>query len=649
MSSGGVFQIVANEGRTDRMLLATALLNQRISDIQCARRSAGKADCYPTLLDIEKTHVLFTNAHFKPYVAMAYEYRRVRPTGGSPTLGTPVTFSLPQVGEFFSDMAFVATFDSAASVAQLPMVQSTPVGYTSWTLADASAYPTPTTLDTATVFPYAISDATASAEAVYFRLVDYKGSVILTGGNSANAVTSLNGVSTYQNLVHYVEFPANRLFAEVKFDVNDNPLDKYDTTCSMIHEKFFVPVNKRNGYNKLCGQEVPMECWSSSAVSDVVSHDSSGRYVNVAGQDTARFVKTVVNGPQTPKLQQPRLELLHKLRFWFNEDVRLAVPSVCIPYGQRFITTTLANAADLITEEPGLFLERTISSLRLAPGAAATARCGRVKTDYFPIFKPSTVNLTLLNLDLYVNNLYVNPEIHDIYIRRIGFSLIRVHLYASMSTTDAGSGERTLTQLKWPIEYIMLGIRPRWNVSTANRSMWRDWHRFSKVNSGVFVEQGSSVFLVDGSSSTGIPQYVNNAGTATTGDVNRLSRSPIVPDRYVLETPTIDTLKVVAHGIPLYDTFNTSFYNTYLPYTYGGANLNTPKDSGVCMINFCLYPKTYQPSGHFNLSRAREFNVQWTTSYVTADSKTSSDLIVVASAINFLLISDGSAVLRFST
>ena len=42
MSAGGVFTLIANEGRTDRLLLATALLNQRITDIQCARRRAGK-------------------------------------------------------------------------------------------------------------------------------------------------------------------------------------------------------------------------------------------------------------------------------------------------------------------------------------------------------------------------------------------------------------------------------------------------------------------------------------------------------------------------------------------------------------------------------------------------------------------------------
>lgn len=33
----------------------------------------------------------------------------------------------------------------------------------------------------------------------------------------------------------------------------------------------------------------------------------------------------------------------------------------------------------------------------------------------------------------------------------------------------------------------------------------------------------------------------------------------------------------------------------------------TPTDNGLMMVNFALHPGDYQPSGHFNVSRAREF------------------------------------------
>ena len=74
MASGGVFKLIANDGKADRMIIATALINQRIMDIMCYRKRQGKADPTPTLLDLEKTHILYVNAHFKPFAAIGFEY-----------------------------------------------------------------------------------------------------------------------------------------------------------------------------------------------------------------------------------------------------------------------------------------------------------------------------------------------------------------------------------------------------------------------------------------------------------------------------------------------------------------------------------------------------------------------------------------------
>lgn len=66
MSAGAVFKIIANDGRADRMIMATELLNQRIKDIMCMRSKQGLRDPTPTLVDIERTHILYVNSHFKP-------------------------------------------------------------------------------------------------------------------------------------------------------------------------------------------------------------------------------------------------------------------------------------------------------------------------------------------------------------------------------------------------------------------------------------------------------------------------------------------------------------------------------------------------------------------------------------------------------
>ena len=45
MSAGGVFRLIANDGKADRMIMATELLNQRIKDIQTKCPSVPKKAC----------------------------------------------------------------------------------------------------------------------------------------------------------------------------------------------------------------------------------------------------------------------------------------------------------------------------------------------------------------------------------------------------------------------------------------------------------------------------------------------------------------------------------------------------------------------------------------------------------------------------
>jgi hypothetical protein len=111
-------------------------------------------------------------------------------------------------------------------------------------------------------------------------------------------------------------------------------------------------------------------------------------------------------------------------------------------------------------------------------------------------------------------------------------------------------------------------------------------------------------------------------------------------------TPTLQSIGVSAHSINIYKEYASAFFNSYLTYHYGGANLNAPKDVGSLFVPFCLYPGTYQPSGHINISRAREFYLSYTGAVF---ENVVGSLVVIASAINFLLITDGSAVLRYST
>lgn len=618
MATGGIFQLVTNDGRQDRMLMATALLNRRLALVTESRKKAMFSDPTPTLADVEKTHIIFTNAHFKPFAAIGYEYNKVRPNAGTPALGQHVVFSLPQFGDFFHDM-----------VLHVRLKQPT--------------------------------------------------------------LVSTTNVDSDKPAMRWCAYPGERLLKNVQFIVNGNPLDNYTSTAYNFHREFSVPPHKKAGWDRCMGQEtahegfVDQQDWVNSGAAPVVGDH--------------RFLTSVVNGFQTPTGQKDQtaagdLEMFIPLLFWCNKDPRLSVPSVAIPFGQRYIELDLADQSELVNIVP-----RGTSSYVNPNGSL-----------------DESVNL-VRNLELYVNNIFVNPEVHDIFIKRIGFNLIRVHRQQTHHTSS-GADEVLLQQLKWPCESLCVGMRVKdYNSSSiSQRAEHIDkWHAFSQVTNTSFSERGWSqykdtVLVLNSPADVPAIAAVDAVVTATTitrdddddtdfttqvavGDRVSVSVGTLGVVQAVLEStvlavtttvitlsvvqdlafdvvgantfismtihksasrsstvqvyaPTLDTVTIKAHGIPIYNDFPSGFYNSYLPFHFGGGNINTPKDCGALLITFCLYPGTYQPSGHINISRAREFYLEYTSSVIGAVDGT---LLVIASSINFLLISDGSAVLRYST
>jgi Large eukaryotic DNA virus major capsid protein len=227
----------------------------------------------------------------------------------------------------------------------------------------------------------------------------------------------------------------------------------------------------------------------------------------------------------------------------------------------------------------------------------------------------------------------------DIYIQRIGFTLIRVHRYQQFREVD-GQKSELLSQMKWPIEYMFIGLRPAQNISRDNLNQYRDWHRLTLLTDQQLDCQAKS----QGDVMTDDAPAFNAVSVG-----HKTFTSSVASESVVFSNvrETIQSLQLQAHGITIYQTSKAAFFRDYLSYTFGGANLNTPEDLGALFMNFALYPGTYNPSGHMNVSRAREFYLEYVSDYVTPS--TPADLLVLAIALNFLLISDGSAVLRYST
>jgi hypothetical protein len=587
MSTGGVFTLITNSGIQDRLLLASDALKKRIEKVEILRKNKAVintkaididlADSWaPDVYMINKSHNLFVNCSFKPFVACGFEYNKIQPNGRV-LFGNDIKFTLPVFGDFVNDIVLHV---------------------------------------------------------------------------------KLKGLKAVDNRdrVRYVSLLAHKIFSKVSFKINGNPLDEYTSDDYNAYYQYRVLPHKKVGWLRNMGQEIPDTAYLTSDPTI----------------DFHREYKFFGSGNQTFKQFHDDVELWIPLLFWFK-DAHNALPNVAIPHGQPDITVTMAEIGDLV-------------------GFGDYGGGG------------TYVNPTVSVCEMYMNNIFLNPEVHNIFIKKFGFSLIRVHGHHNKLLNHPKS-EVLLNGLNWPTETLYVAFRPR-----ANLALSQYWHNsavltkftiktpvVAKAGSGNitignittlatdntahitgtagpvlnitdnfyngydFIITGGTGYSVDDVATNRymINNYVGGTQTITidstwnhdTPDsttIFELFKSIVAINlaQYYKQTPSIDSLEVKAHGVVIYRDTDESFYNSYLPLRFGTL-INTPTDRGWYMINFNFTPGEHQPSGHLNLSRAREFYFKYRSSYINSDTPV--DLIVLSDAINFLLIRNGSAVLRYST
>lgn len=177
--------------------------------------------------------------------------------------------------------------------------------------------------------------------------------------------------------MRWCAWPGERLCKKVQQEVNGNPLDEYTVHATVAHREYRVAPNKLVAWRRCVGQEeghngfVRQGDWANSGLA----------------APNSRIAAQVFNGNQTPTGQKTaQLEMFIPLLFWYNKDVRLAVPSVAIPFGQRFINIELASQAELVD---------------VVPRGAGTwsSPLGSVSV---PVISKA---------ELYINNIFMNPEV----------------------------------------------------------------------------------------------------------------------------------------------------------------------------------------------------------------------------------------------
>jgi hypothetical protein len=586
MSTAGVFTLLINNKKADKLLNSYEFLKKRINEYITTRNGSYteaellnlppdsylhmKDNVLPSLNYIEQTHSVFVSGSYKPCVPVAFEYTKI--TAINAKFGASIKFTLQQHGTFINDMVLNIKLSK-------------------------------------------------------LRTVDSR------------------------DRVRYTSFPGHKLLENTKFSVQNHPLDEYTTDDYNAHFNRQVPEDKKAAWLRNVGQEIP----------------ELGYIVSDPYFDMHREYRWIGDGNQTFKQVHDEIDLFVPLLFWFNTDVKNSLPNHIIPWGQTDVTIKLGEVSDIV-------------------GSADFGGGGNY------------IVPDILKCDLYVNNIFVHPEIFNLYRKKFAFSLIRVHRHHKQ-TCSRDDNEVLLHNIKWPIESLYIAFRPR-----ANLFLSQYWHKNTKLTQKMFkapvVAKNYNLVItgnvVSSTSSTAIlnatglssvdgayntydfvltgghgynddnivenrytitayngttkqitvtPNWVNEQPTTTTAFELFTPQPAINFVTYYKEEPVINSMSLIAHGIEIYKDMSQAFYRDYLPLRFGQTS-PAPREHGSYLMNFNLYPDSRHPSGHLNISVARELYLRYTSSTISDTFQV--DLIVLAKAINFLLVDEGRAALYYT-
>lgn len=395
----------------------------------------------------------------------------------------------------------------------------------------------------------------------------------------------------------------HKLVKDVEWRVNTSSLDKYDNNFMNSNLDLAVPVDQRPAYLRCIGQQ---ESRSARVQQFESAITATGGVLGAVGYDEE---VSITDGPQTRKITHEGLEMFIPIQFWWNYQSEESFSVLTVPNGQRIIKMNLDKLENLVQmyDKDGDPISYDASQWVTAP--------------------------TQESIELLVQNIYVNPEINDIYIERIGFNMVRLHVYQDFPISSARFSER-LNLFKWPIEEVRFAMVPRDNLLDTRIE---DWATYSVV-------ENTDVNLAG--------RWHSNDQTASTTQLTAVDRKCY--DIFKSVTLTIQ-------GIKLYDDFASRFFNDFVPYAFSTeSNRTAPqKRCGWSFVNFNQKPGLPDASGHVNVSRVRETYLSGTTQLVGAGNDLSlasggtvaavdeAILHVQGVAINFTFVTNGNIIIRF--
>lgn len=371
--------------------------------------------------------------------------------------------------------------------------------------------------------------------------------------------------------VCYIDYIGHKIIKNVKFIVSNNVLDEYDSEFYNVYYETQVSNDKKKAWMQCMGQEIPFEAQ--------LVRDNS---------DNFREIKYISNGYQTLKNEQPEVLLFIPLLFWFNIDSRLALPNN-LPIGQMKIQIELEQSNKLMT---------------------CCDPINRLYNEKYSI-------PTLIDAILYTRHYYINKDIQDIFISKLGFNLIRIHKKIE-KIVDKNNDTILINELKFPIESLFIYFRP--NINENGIDNLDTWYKNSILNL----------------------QYIKTPIIYTNLNVDTLGSNNV---KYYDELPIINTLELRVNDSSTFGNNYVNFYNSYLPLISNNSIITT--NNNIYYFPFNLNANDFQPSGYINLSISREIYLHYSSDLIELYNPIK--LYIHSIALNILLITPNSMCNKYLT
>jgi hypothetical protein len=446
----------------------------------------------PSFDDISKSHFLFLNNQYKPFVECSMNYLKST-INTKPLFGTSVDIAVPAEGNFLSDMT------------------------------------------------------------LHIQLSDLK-------------------PQDSRDKVRYADFLGHRLIKKIQLVINNNIIDEYTGEFYNIYYNVFLPENKKKSWLACIGQETPVE---AILIQDPIN-------------DNYREKKMIYSGYQTLKYSHDTIDLYIPLVFWFNINKNEAFLNN-FPFGRVVIKVEFEEVKNLIT-------------------------CLDVEND---IYHERFITPTFNECELYSNHIYINEDIQDLFIARLGFTLIRTHIQIKKILNKNNDDISLASELKYPIEDLCIYARP--DINESGIDSLNLWHQNSiKIIRNIKV-----------------PVIFNSNNVEQLG-INNIT--------YYDETPLFTNFGISIDNTSMHGSNTPLFFQSYMPLV-SGKNISS-NNNNIYYLSFNLYPKKFQPSSYINMSRSRNIAFEYSSNLLEAWSPV--NLYIHATAINFIVYNNNTAMLNFS-